>query len=61
MIDYEISYIEVLDAVQKSKDKISRTPDQIPAYFIKRVIGPILKPLVFLFNAFLKFNFVPKQ
>ena len=61
MPNYDISYTEILDAVQNSKDKISRTPDQIPMYFIKRVIGPILKPLLYLFNSFLKFNFVPKQ
>jgi hypothetical protein len=61
MNNYDITYDEILDAVYNSKDKISRTPDKIPMYFIKRVLGPILKPLLFLFNSFLKFNFVPEQ
>lgn len=57
----EISYVEILDAVHDSKDKISRTPDQVPIYFIKRVIGPLLTPLLFLFNSFYKNGFVPNQ
>ena len=61
METFDISYVEILDAVFNSKDKISRTPDKIPMYFIKRIIGPILEPLLFLFNSFLQFSFVPTQ
>ena len=61
MMNPEITYVEILDAVHDSKDKISRTPDNVPIYFIKRVIGPILQPLIYLFNSFLNQGFVPWQ
>ena len=61
MKKFDISYSEILDAVYNSKDKISRAPDKIPMYFIKRTIGPILEPFLFLFSSFLQFSFVPTQ
>ena len=61
MNDFEISADDVLLAVKNSKDKISRTPEEIPTYFIKRVISTILQPLVILFNRSLKCGLVPSQ
>ena len=61
MPDLYITELDVLKAVLSTKDKLSLTPEEIPSYFIKRVINPILFPLSKFFNNCLKFNFVPFQ
>ena len=61
MKDFEISEFDVLEAISGIKDKITRTPEEIPSYFIKRISSSILKPLTFMFNLFLKSHFVPNQ
>ena len=58
---FEISMTDINNAVSKCKDKISRTPENVPAYFIKRILPAIRKPLHFIFNTSLKFNKIPVQ
>ena len=61
MPDFQITASDILKAVKLSKDKLSLTPEQIPTYFIKRVITSILHPLLLIFNNSLKFSSVPHQ
>ena len=58
---FEISFLDILQSVHMIKDKITRTPDNVPAYFIKRTISSILVPLHFLFNSTLFLNAIPVQ
>ena len=41
--------------------KVSRTPDGIPAYFLKRVSGPLLDVICFLFKLSLSKGVIPLQ
>ena len=61
MTSFFITTTDILDAISKTKDKLTRTPEGIPPYFIKRIVHSIIQPLVYLFNNFLHSNFVPKQ
>ena len=61
MPNFTIKPRDIIRACKKMKNKISRTPEGIPSLFIKRNINVLVKPLCFLFNHFLKYNFVPKQ
>ncbi len=59
----EFTFIEsdVLSATLKMKDKLTRTPESIPTYFIRRIIHCILKPLLHIYNTSLKHSIVPCQ
>ena len=61
MPDFVITPNDILSATRKMKDKLTRTPESIPAYFIKRIISVILHPLVTLFNFCIQNSFVPTQ
>ena len=61
MYEFEILPGDILAVVKDMKDKITRTPEHVPSYFIKRIIRSIIKPLTFLFNLFLRLHFVPSQ
>ena len=61
MLDFQVSAEDVLQAVRESKDKLSLTPEQIPAYFIKRVIISILQPLLLIYSNSLEFSSLPHQ
>ena len=61
MPDFVIHESDLLEAVYKTKDKLSFTPEDIPPYFIKRIIHSIKTPLLFLFNSSLKYNYIPYQ
>ena len=61
MPPFEISVTDITYALLNSKDKISRTPDNVPAHFIKRIGPYILEPLHFIFNQSLKLNAIPTQ
>ena len=61
MPSFEISLADISDAVVNSKDKISRTPENVPTHFIKRILPAILQPLHFIFNTSLKSNSIPAQ
>ena len=61
MHDFDILPNDILAVTKDMKDKITRTPDNIPSYFIKRIISAIIQPLTFMFNQFLRLHFVPFQ
>ena len=61
MASFIITETDVLQAVSKANDKLSRTPEGIPTYFIKRIISSIIKPLVYIFNCSLLYNVIPIQ
>ena len=61
MPDFVITPDDILSATRKMKDKLTRTPESIPSYFIKRIISVILHPLVTLFNFCIQNKFVPTQ
>ena len=61
MQNFEVLPEDILLACRKMKNKISRTPEGIPSFFIKRTILSLIQPLCFIFNHFLKSGFVPKQ
>ena len=61
MESFEITFLDILQAVNDSKDKITRTPELIPTYFIKRTISSLLHPLYMLFNFTLNENVIPSQ
>ena len=56
-----ISEADVAQAIKKSKDKLSFTPESIPLYFIKRIATSIIKPLTFLFNTSIRTGLIPTQ
>ena len=61
MENFTITTEDVTDALNKLKDKFSRTPESIPPYFIKR-LGPSIIPfLTSFFNYCLNYNFCPNQ
>ena len=45
-----ISPQDISHAIHRLKNSVSRTPDSIPSYFIKRTSSQLLKPLSILFN-----------
>lgn len=55
------STTDVVLAIQKLKDKITRTPEGVPSYFIKRISFSIADLLTFIFNCSLHLNVVPFQ
>lgn len=61
MCEFNISPNDILAIADGMKDKITRTPDNVPSYFIKRVIRSIVYPLSIIFNKFLRLHFVPSQ
>lgn len=61
MPSFTITKEDILNAVKNMKDKISRSPEDIPIYFIKRTISSYLPFLVTLFNNILKTNVIPTQ
>ena len=61
MQSFELTEEDVVRAIKKSKDKVSRTPEDIPIYFIKRTISSIIKPLHFIFYRSIKENKIPDQ
>ena len=61
MPELVIKQSDILKVVTSTKDKLSLTPENIPPYFIKRVIYSILDPLSIIFNNCYVYNFVPKQ
>ena len=50
MKDFEITTAGILSATVKLSNKVSRTPDNIPTYFLKFVTYPLLPILTYLFN-----------
>ena len=61
LCDIDISTDDVSRAIHRVPDKVSRTPDGIPAYFLKRVSGPLLDVICFLFKLSLSKGVIPLQ
>ena len=59
--DFVIDSSDVQKALNNLKDKITRTPEGVPPYVIKRIAPAILHFLTFFFNASLKTGFIPSQ
>ena len=58
MPDIHVTTGDVLDAISNLKNSMSRTPDNVPTIFIKKVSKVLAKPLAILFNLSLKGNFL---
>ena len=52
---------KVCEAFHKVPDKFSRSPDGIPAYFLKRSFTPLLSVITHLFNLTLNQGVLPRQ
>ena len=61
MEDFSINISDVKHSLHTLKDKMTRTPEKIPSYFLKRIAPSISQFLVHFFNSCLYFNFVPYQ
>jgi hypothetical protein len=61
MLPFQILPCDILKAARKMKGKLSRTPEGIPTYFIKKVITALLQPLTAIFNRSLTSGVVPEQ
>ena len=61
LCDIDISTEDISRAIHRVPDKVSRTPDGIPAYFLKRVSGPLLDVICFLFKFSLSKGVIPLQ
>jgi hypothetical protein len=61
MPPFQILPSDILRAGLKMKKKLSRTPEDIPSYFITRTLSSILKPLTAIFNLSLASNSIPNQ
>ena len=61
MEDVSVSDMDVFSALHRLSGKLSRTPDKLPAYFIKRVAYPLLYVLTYLFNLTLSSGTLPTQ
>ena len=61
MEDFIISESDVQKAVDEMKNKIIRTPENIPPYFIKRTLAFIMPFLILLFNNSLLLGWIPIQ
>ena len=61
MQNFFITYENIKCSIHHLKDKIIRTPENIPPYFIKHVIQSIIFPQSLIFNCSLELSDVPKQ
>ena len=61
MENFFISYDDINNSINHLKDKIIRTPENIPPYFIKHGISSLIFPLSLIFNCSLALSDVPKQ
>ena len=50
---------DILTAIADLKDKLTRTPEEIPSYFLKRISSAIIYPLLIIFNSSLQYNTIP--
>ena len=61
MPDFEITSSDIFNAINKLKPKVTRTPEGIPAYFVKKILLYITTPLLIIFNHNINSGFVPNQ
>ena len=60
MKSFIISYEDINTSTKHLKDKIIRTPEKTPPYFIKHAI-PSVFPLLLIVNCSLALSEIPKQ
>ena len=61
MQTFFITYEDIKHSINLLKDKIIRTPENIPSYFIKYAILSIIFSLSLIFNCSLELAEIPKQ
>ena len=61
MQNFFISDDEIIKPINNLKDRITRTPDNIHSFFIKRTVYFIIFPKSLIFNCSLATSSVPKQ
>ena len=61
MQDFFISNDEIINSIDHLTDKITSTPDNIPSFFIKLIIGSIIFQLSLFFNCSLATSSVQKN
>ena len=61
MQDFFISNDKIINSINHLTNKITRTPDNIPSYFIKRTTYSIIFPISLIYKCSLAISFVPKQ
>ena len=61
MKNFFIGNDEIIKSVNHLKDKIIRTPENIPSYFIKRTVHSLVLPISLIFNCSLATSSVPNQ
>ena len=59
MPSFTITIQDVRKAISEMKDKLTRTPEDIPSYFLKRLSPAIILPLLIIFNTSLQYNIIP--
>ena len=59
MKNFEITDNDILLSISKLKNSVSRSPEDIPAYYIVKTSKNLLKPLSFIFNLCLKHGKLP--
>ena len=59
MLPFTITAQDVKSALSEMKDKLTRTPEDIPSYFFKRAFLTTTSPLLIIFNASLQKNTIP--
>ena len=60
MNSFVITPYDVFISISKLKDSLSRTPEQIPATYIKNISRSLSKPLSILYNQILSNTEIPK-
>ena len=61
MQSFFIAYEDIKNSINYLKDKIIRTPENIPPYFIKHAISSIIFPLSLIFNCSIELAEVQKK
>ena len=61
MPHFEIFSEDIFNACAEMKNKVSRTPEGIPTFFIKKIISALVVPLCLIYNYSLQWNSIPLQ
>ena len=56
-----ISKKDISNALSSMKDKLTRTPEEIPSFFVKRCSSSLIEPLFMIFNLSLQHCSIPLQ
>ena len=57
--NFFLTYEDIISSIIHLKEKIIRTPENIPPYYIKHVIQSIIFPISLIFNCSLELSDVP--